>query len=350
MEGPRTKKPLFGGPRTNEPQLRADEYRLLRDLISERLGIWFGPESRSSLERRLRERLGVRGLTSFADYYQLLKYSPIGAEEWDEAGDLLTTHETYFFREDYQLRAFQNELLPMLAAKQRRRIQVWSAGCSTGEEAYTIAMLILESGLFPADEGWEIRVYGSDLSKKCIAAARRGVYGPASFRTTSEQARNKWFVPVQRGEPPATPGAATLLRSRLASPDASRPAGLGGATGDDPPSSSTMLYGVAPAVRALCHFAQMNLLDEERTHLVGRCDVIFCRNVVLYFDAAARRRVTEMFYERLVPGGVLLLGHAESLLNVSTAFELLHLKEDLVYRKPLSVAAPPPSSPNISSK
>jgi chemotaxis protein methyltransferase CheR len=290
---------LFGaGP--GEPQLKADEYRLLRDLVSDRLGIWFGPESRISLERRLRERLSARGLSSYGDYYQLLKYSPLAAAEWDEASELLTTHETYFFREDYQLRAFKNELLPVLVerGRARKRLQVWSAGCSTGEEAYTIAMLILESGLFeakdPADE-LEVRVYGSDLSKKCIAAARRGVYGPASFRTTPEEQKKKWFLPV-----PGEEG----------------------------------MFGVEPRARALCHFGQMNLLDEERTHLVGRCDVIFCRNVVLYFDAPARRRVIEMFYERLVPGGVLLLGHAESLLNVSTAFELLHLKEDLVYRKP----------------
>ncbi len=291
-----------------EPQLRADEYRLLRDLVSERLGIWFGPDSRSSLERRLRERLSVRGLTSFADYYQLLKYSPLAAEEWDEAADLLTTHETSFFREDYQLRAFQNELLPMLAAKERRRLQIWSAGCSTGEEAYTIAILLLESGLFDAKAGmppWELRVHGSDLSKKCIAAARRGVYGSAAFRSTPDELRSRWFVPA--GGTELVPNAA----------------------------SSCGLHGVAPTARSLCHFAQMNLLDEERTQLVGRCDVIFCRNVVLYFDGAARRRVIEMFYDRLVPGGILLLGHAESLLNVSTAFELLHLKEDLVYRKPL---------------
>lgn len=299
---------MFGGARTGEPQLRADEYRLLRDLISERLGLWFGPESRSSLERRLRERLAVRGVSTFADYYQLLKYGEEGGDEWDEASDILTTHETYFFREDYQLRAFQNEILPALAAKSRRRIQVWSAGCSTGEEAYTIAMLILESGLFdPA--GWEIRVYGSDLSKKCIAAARRGVYGKGSFRTTSERAKAKWFAPAR---------ADTRTRAFAS---------------EDPP------LGVTPSVRGLCHFAQMNLLDEERTQLVGRCDVIFCRNVVLYFDDAARRRVIEMFYERLVPGGILLLGHAESLLNVSTAFELLHLREDLVYRKPTSATS-----------
>jgi chemotaxis protein methyltransferase CheR len=287
-----------------DAQLRADEYRLLRDLVSERLGIWFGPEARSSLERRLRERLVVRGVESFADYYQLLKYSPVSQEEWDEASDLLTTHETYFFREDYQLRAFKNEVLPLLAerGRTRRRLQVWSAGCSTGEEAYTIGILILESGLFDPND-WELRVYGSDLSKKCIAAARRGVYGPASFRTTPEETKEKWFVPD---------GEAS--------------------------------WSVAPSARTLCHFGQMNLLDEERTHLVGRCDVIFCRNVVLYFDGPARRRVIDMFYDRLVPGGVLLLGHAESLLNVSTAFELLHLKEDLVYRKPITSSERSPGS------
>jgi chemotaxis protein methyltransferase CheR len=333
--GERASSSSIGGAVAREPQLRADEYRLLRDLISERLGIWFGPESRSTLERRLRERLGVRGVATFGDYYQLLKYSPHGTEEWDEAGELLTTHETYFFREDYQLRAFSNELLPMLAARSRRRIQVWSAGCSTGEEAYTIAILMIESGLFDTSQGWEVRVYGSDLSKKCIAAARRGVYGPTSFRTTPNEAKDKWFVPAAPAAP-ATPleGGVTAAGGPTLVPASA--AGIGAGPG---------FLGVAPNVRGLCHFAQMNLLDEERTHLVGRCDVIFCRNVVLYFDAAARRRVIEMFYERLVPGGVLLLGHAESLLNVSTAFELLHLKEDLVYRKPIAIAPPPAAPP-----
>lgn len=294
---------LFGAG-VGEAVLRADEYRLLRDLVRERLGIWFGPDARLSLERRLRERLTVRGLASYGDYYQLLTYSPLAHEEWEEASDLLTTHETYFFREDYQLRAFKNELLPMLAEKNqaRKRLHVWSAGCSTGEEAYTIAMLVLESGLF---EGWEIRIYGSDLSKKCIALARRGIYGPTSLRATTEDARRAWFMPHPKPE------------------------------GGGPLSLS-----VSPVVRALCHFGQMNLLDDERTHLVGRCDVIFCRNVLIYFDAAGRKRVIEMFHERLLQGGVLLLGHAESLLNVSTAFELLHLKEDLVYRKPM-IDGPP---------
>ncbi len=289
---------LFGGGGL-EPQLRADEYRLLRDLVSERLGLWFGPESRGSLERRLRDRLAVRGVASFADYYQLLRFGPSAADEWEEAAELLTTHETYFFREDYQLRAFKDELLPMLAerGKTRRRLHVWSAGCSTGEEAYTIAILLLESKLF---EGWDVRVYGSDLSKRCVAAARRGVYGPTSFRVTPDETRRTWFVPAKEDRE---------------------------------------AWSVVPEARALCHFGQMNLLDDERTHLVGRCDMIFCRNVLFYLDASARKRVIETFYERLVPGGVLLLGHAESLLNVTTAFELLHLEEDLVYQKPMTAGA-----------
>lgn len=306
-------KRLFG-PRAGEPQLAADEYRLLRDLVCERLGVWFGPESRASLERRLRERLTVRGLTSFSDYHQFLKYAPGAADEWEEAQELLTTHETYFFREDYQLRAFKNEILPSFAARNgsRRRLHVWSAGCSTGEEVYTIAMLILESGLF---EGWDVRVYGSDLSKRCIAAARRGVYGAASFRATPDAAKQTWFATERRDR-------SVKIRLRENTPDSPEPV-----KDDD-------LLTVAPQVRSICHFGQMNLLDDERTFLVGRCDVIFCRNVLLYFDSASRRRVIDMFHDRLVSGGVLLLGHAESLLNVSTAFELLHLREDLVYRKP----------------
>ncbi len=289
---------LFGTP-SGEAVLHSDEYRLLRDLVCERLGIWFGPESRLSLERRLRDRLTVRGLTSYSDYYQLLRYGPLANDEWEEASDVLTVHETYFYREDYQLRAFKNQLLPLLfeQGQKRRRLHVWSAGCSTGEEVYTIATLVLESGLF---DGWEVRIYGSDLSKRCIKAARRGVYGPSSFRTTDDEARRTWFREHE-------PGARTL--------------------------------DVAPAVRALCHFGQMNLLDDERTNLVGRCDVIFCRNVLIYFNGQARQRVVEMFHRRLVPGGVLLLGHAESLLNVSTAFELLHLDDDLVYRKPTLVSS-----------
>ena len=273
------------------PLLTAEDFRLLRDLVAERTGLSFSPDARPMVERRLRERLAVVGVASFAEYYHYLRFNPRAAAEWEETVDLLTTNETYFFREEYQLRSFASEVLPMLhaQAKGRRRLTLWSAGCSTGEEAYTIAMLVVQSALF---EGWDVRIFGSDISKRCIAAARKAVYGPSSFRSTTADAKRAFFVEQRDG------------------------------------------FHVMERVRSLCHFGSMNLLDPERTRLLGRIDAIFCRNVLIYFDAHARRRTIEMFHERLYPGGVLLLGHSESLLNVTTAFELLHLREDLVYRKP----------------
>jgi chemotaxis protein methyltransferase CheR len=290
--------------------LKPEEYRLLRDLFSAKIGVQFGPESRFAMERRLRERLATLKLTTFAEYYQYLRFHPLAEREWEEAIELLTTNETYFFREDYQLRSFKSEVLPMLAsaAKSRKRLSIWSAGCSTGEEVYTIAILLLECPLFT---GWDLRVYGSDISKRCVGAARRGVYGSAAFRAMPEEYKRRYFTErMERGA-----------------------------------SSMDCGFVVQERVRALCHFGQMNLLDEERARVLGRADAVFCRNVLIYFDAYARRRVIDIFHERLYPGGVLLLGHSESLLNVSTAFELLHLREDLVYKKPMGPTRDPSKDP-----
>ncbi len=304
--------------------LKPDEFRLLRDLFAARTGLHFGPESRFVLERRLRERLVVLKLQCFADYHHYLRFDARAADEWDEAVDLLTINETYFFREDRQLRGFQEELLPMMHAltQPRRRLMIWSAGCSTGEEAYSIAILVHQCDLFlprrsmPLETAfspvalapsageprpWDVRIYGSDISRRCVAAARRGTYGQASFRATPDAVRRNCFRPSSDG------------------------------------------WRVVDPIRELCHFGQMNLLDEDRLRILGRADIIFCRNVLIYFDAKARKTAIDVLYKRLNPGGVLLLGHSESLLNVSTAFELLHLKEDLVYRKPILANGPKPS-------
>ena len=284
--------------RRGEVSLSADVFRLLRDTIGARMGLALPPSTKPSVERRLRERLAVVGVDSYAAYYQYLCFDPGAEDEWATLYDVLTTSETYFFREDYQLRAFQDELLPLFAeeCRARKRLTIWSAGCSTGEEVYTIAILIHETNLFP---GWDVRVFGSDISKRCIDVARRGVYGPSSFRTTSKERRRAYFI--ERAD-----GAHVVER-----------------------------------IRAMCHFGQMNLLERDKARLIGRVDAVFCRNVLIYFDPVARRSAIDLFHERLYPGGVLLLGHSESLLNVSTAFELLHLKEDLVYRKPVSFRAVP---------
>ncbi len=278
--------------RGDDARMRPDEFRLLRDLVNGHAGIYFGDDALPMLERRLKERLAALGLTRFSEYYQFLKLSGGASSELDEAIDLLTTNETYFFREDYQLRAFRSEVLPVLSIEgaSRRRLSVWSAGCSTGEEVYTLAILIAESGLF---NGWDVRVFGSDISRRCVAAARRGIYGASAFRVVGQDVKRTYFVERADGS------------------------------------------HVVDRVRQICHFGHLNLMDTERVRVVGRVDAVFCRNVLIYFDQRSRKKVIDSFYERLIPGGFLFLGHSESLLNVSTAFELVHLSEDLVYRKPL---------------
>jgi chemotaxis protein methyltransferase CheR len=278
-------------------QLSVERFRLLRDMINERYGIYFSDDFRYLVQSRLSERLTHLSLTSFEDYYYHIRYSADGQAELEEAIDVLTTNETYFFREDYQLRSFSQQLLPMLARKleSHRKLMIWSAGCSSGEEAYTIAVLVRDSGLF---DGWDVRIFGSDVSRRVLARARRGVYRSSSFRATSEALLVRHFTPV----------------------------GEGFAVNDD--------------IRSLCHFGHLNLLDQDRIALLGKVDVIFCRNVLIYFDKRSKLRAISMFYERLVSGGFLLLGHTESLLNLSTAFELVHLSDDLVYRKPEVSDAP----------
>jgi chemotaxis protein methyltransferase CheR len=284
--------------------LQPDEFRLLRDLFAARAGLHFGPESRFTLERRLRERLTVLKLPSFAEYHHYLRFGTQANAEWDEAIDLLTTNETYFFREERQLRAFRHEILPMLhqLTRARRRLSIWSAGCSTGEEVYTIATLVDSSNLFPregrSDTRWDVRIYGSDIARRCVAAARRGVYAESAFRATPDETRRAFFQHREDG------------------------------------------WHVSESIRSMCHFGQMNLVDDARSQVFGKADAVFCRNVLIYFDARARKTAIQVLYDRLHPGGVLLLGHSESLLNVSTAFELLHLRDDLVYRKPLSARGP----------
>src|SRR4051812_35065006 len=234
-------------PRGEEIRMQRDEFRLLRDLVNGYAGIYFGDEALNVLERRLRERVTALGLKSFGEYYQFLRLSSSSTTEIDDAVELLTTNETYFFREDYQLRAFRDEVLPILATEgaSRRRLSVWSAGCSTGEEVYTLAILLSESALF---NGWDVRVYGSDVSRRCVALARQGIYGPSSFRVMGPNVKRGYFTERPEGSQ------------------------------------------VIERIRSMCHFGHLNLMDPERVRVVGRVDVVFCRNVLIYFDARSRKK------------------------------------------------------------
>jgi chemotaxis protein methyltransferase CheR len=268
-----------------------EEFRLVRDVIRGYCGIHFGDDMRYVIQRRLSPRLVDLGCGDFTEYYHHLVYHPNRQLEFEEIVERVTTNETYFFREAYQLRAFSEEILPELHSRCRRgkRLTLWSAGCSTGEEVYTLAILILESGLF---EDWEVRVFGSDISRRVLTVARKGIYGRSSFRATEDRFLRRYFREVEGR------------------------------------------FQVADGARALVSFGQLNLVDDDHLALIAEVDVVLCRNVLIYFEAPERRKVIDAIYRKLVPGGYLLLGHSESLINLSTAFELVHLKNDMVYRKP----------------
>ena len=277
--------------RDDLPRMLPEEFRLLRDLIYEYCGIYFQDDTSYLLQRRLAPRLEATASHTFNDYYEFLRYDPKRREELEEIVERVTTNETYFFRESYQLDAFRHEILPEIHARRPRgrRLMVWSAGCATGEEAYTCAILILESGLF-AD--WDVRVFGNDISRRVLSVARKATYGHNSFRSTDERYLRRYFKPADGR------------------------------------------YQVKDEIKQMVSFGQLNLMDSETLSLVGECDVILCRNVLIYFDLDSRKRCIANFHKRLVKGGYLLLGHSESLLNISTAFELVHLHNDMVYRKP----------------
>lgn len=271
--------------------LSEDVFRLIRDIIRDYCGLYFDDSSKYLIEKRLTRRVRGHHLEDFRDYYRFIRYDKNSEEELSAIVDVLTVNETYFFREQNQLRAFSEEILEELKETNRHRkaLRIWSAGCSTGEEPYTLAMLINEKGDF---NGWDVEIHGSDINQRVLQIARKGIYRRNSFRTIEPYFQKKYFMEEDGS------------------------------------------YRIQDSLKRYVNFSYLNLLDPFKTKFLGKMDVILCRNVLIYFDTESRRKVIENFYERLVDGGYLLLGHAESLINISTAFTLKHFKNDMVYQKP----------------
>jgi len=271
-------------------ELPDDVFRMLRDAIYRRSGIYFSESSKYLLQKRLSPRAREMNFDTFQQYYYFLQYDARADQEFDYIFDLVTTNETYFFREPAQLAAFSEEIVPeLLARKQSRKIRIWSAGCSSGEEPYTIAMLLSEGGLW---EQASFEIFASDINQQVLARARKGVYRETSFRATPDAMRQKYFT-----------------------------------------QETESSWRIHDSVRNRVSFGRLNLYDNARVSLLGHLDVIFCRNVIIYFDDASKRIVIRNFYDRLVEGGFLLLGHSESLISLSTEFRLRHLQHDMVYQR-----------------
>jgi len=274
--------------------LREEEFRLLRDFIHESFGLHFEESARPLLRSRLAGRLASLDLTTFEDYYHYLRFGPQRAQELERMVSHLTNNETYFFREAAQLRVFSDHVLRTIKERKslrgERDLHILSAGCSTGEEAHTLAMILIDSGQFFWN--WELSVVGLDIDPLALEKARRAVYFHNSFRSLDPSVIERHFVPDGNGR------------------------------------------RVKDSIRRLVTLRLGNVIDPTSYDGLPPLDVIVCRNVLIYFSDASILRAARLFHEHLVPGGYLLLGHAESLSRITDIFTPIRFQGALVYQKP----------------
>ena len=261
-------------------------FTLLRDLIHEKTGAKYEQDRRDVLADKLSPLVRERGLTSFLDYYYLLKYDEAADEEWQRVMDALSVQETYFWREIDQIKALVDVVVPQhFAAYPDRPLRIWSAGCATGEEPLTIAMVLKEAGWF----SHKIEIYATDASPSAIAKAKKGLYRERAFRNLSPILQTTYFRPEQG------------------------------------------LWRVSPELHARIQWGAVNLAAASDIKLLPPMSVIFCRNVFIYFSAWAIRQTLKSFFEITIAPGYLFVGASESLLKLTTDFELKDIAGAFVY-------------------
>jgi chemotaxis protein methyltransferase CheR len=266
----------------------------IRDLVYQTAGIFHPDNKLRLLSDRCGRRMKVLNTPNFRQYFECLTLKPTRQVEMVALLNEITIGETCFFRNQPQLDALRQVVLPKIVeAKAKlplRRLRIWSAGCSTGEEPYTLSMMLMEEAKGQLKD-WTSEILATDLNERSLAHAQAALYGSYSTRNLTPFYRQKYFVPVD----------AQLQ--------------------------------VQPPLRANVTFSRLNLSDDARMTFMKSLDVIFCCNVLIYFDLASKRRVIQHFYNNLLPHGYLFLGHSESLYGVSDDFRLVHLPGSTAYVK-----------------
>ena len=266
----------------------------IRDLIYKVAGIFHPDNKLRLLQDRCGRRMKELKVRTLREYFECLTIRPLRQAERNALLNEITIGETCFFRNRPQLEALRRIVIPrVLEAKSQfpqRRLRIWSAGCSTGEEPYTLRMMQLEEADSQLKK-WTVEILATDLNERSLAHAKAAVYGERSTRNLSARYRQQYFLPC-----------GNKLR-------------------------------VNPIVRANINFSRLNLSDDPRMSLMRNIDVIFCCNVLIYFDLASKQRVIRHFFDNLLPNGYLFLGQTESLFGVSDDFRLIHLPGATAYMK-----------------
>jgi len=272
-------------------EMTAQTFASFRDLIYEKSGIYFPDNKKYLLDSRLTSRLTDRNCATFEEYLAFLKTDGLREKELPALFNAVTTNETFLFRDLPQLQAFNDHILPAVIKENQetKRVKIWSAACSTGDEPYTLAILLLEHGLELS--GWNLEIAASDISEAALGSARRAAYGPYAMRHVAPPLQSRYFM-MEDG-----------------------------------------LHCVKPEVKRLVRFAHINLFDTARVKLMKGLDVIFCRNCLIYFDDKAKKRVVDSFYDCLNPHGYLVIGFSESLHNLTRAFHPISSHKTVVYQK-----------------
>lgn len=269
-----------------------EEFRRLCEFLYRQTGIVFTESKRYYVERRVLDRMEATGASSFGVYFAQLRAD--AGREIEQFINALTVNETYFYREEHQLQCLTNDLLrETLAARPGTGpIRIWSHPCSTGEEPYSIAIWLLEN--WPQVDAYEIEIVGSDVDTRVLEESRNGLYGRRALMRLSPQIIARYFVQEDDEQ-----------------------------------------WRIIADLRDSVRFSRANLVDPAGTRQHGQFDVIFCRNVLIYFDESARRAAAENLFENLMPGGFLCLGHTESMSRISPLFEVCRYSDAIVYQRPL---------------
>ena len=274
-------------------ELSSDQFEKLSARIYSQLGLQFDANKNYFLQKRVEKRMEKLGVDDVQKYLFMLCYADADGVEMQALANLITTNETYMFREYEQLSAFADYCLPeVLSAKESRgehSLRIWSAGCASGEEAYTLAIILRE--VFPQSKFWDCEIVATDIDQNVLNQAARARYGQRSVSEVPPEYLEKHFL-------------------------------IHGDT-----------YTVRPNTACLVKLEHLNLSDRAAMRAMRNFDFIFCRNVLIYFDDRSRKMVVDHFYNALKPGGYVFLGHSESVGRISTAFKLRRHGSHLVYVK-----------------
>ena len=269
-----------------------EDFLKFKEFFYRRTGISFEKSKRYFVDKRLVERIEATRAGNFRGYFTLLRFQASG-EELQQLTNIMTVNETYFLREEYQFKCLVDSILPQIVHRRvgTDAIRIWCIPSSSGEEPYSVAMYLLET--WPGIKEWDVEIISSDIDTSILRRARAGRYSARSVQYIPDPWLKKYFKSV----------------------------------GDE--------YQLCDDLREAVEFTRVNLSEPADTLSYRNFDVIFCRNLLIYFDDESRKTASETFYEALNPGGYLCLGHSESMSRISSLFEVRKFPEAIVYRKSL---------------